>query len=122
MVSRRLGGRLRPSYMHSPIPPLNLVSFVSCWEQPNQPTSSVLKKWPRMVSPKDRGTLNGLVQAGTVTGALITPPLVVWLSFHYGWRAAFVATGLPACSGWPSGLPGMICPSVIRASAPRNCN
>jgi ACS family hexuronate transporter-like MFS transporter len=43
--------------------------------------------------PKDRGTLNGLVQAGTVTGALITPPLVVWLSLHYGWRTAFVATG-----------------------------
>lgn len=43
--------------------------------------------------PKDRGTLNGLVQAGTVTGALITPPLVVWLSLHYGWRVAFVSTG-----------------------------
>jgi ACS family hexuronate transporter-like MFS transporter len=28
-----------------------------------------------------------------VTGALIAPPLVVWLSLHYGWRAAFVFTG-----------------------------
>lgn len=28
-----------------------------------------------------------------MTGALITPGLVVWLSLHYGWRAAFVATG-----------------------------
>src|SRR5262245_49840207 len=43
--------------------------------------------------PKDRGTLNGLVQAGTVTAALITPPLVVWLSLQHGWRAAFVWTG-----------------------------
>jgi MFS transporter, ACS family, aldohexuronate transporter len=43
--------------------------------------------------PKDRGTLNGLVQAGTVTGALITPPIVVWLSERYGWRAAFLFTG-----------------------------
>jgi MFS transporter, ACS family, hexuronate transporter len=43
--------------------------------------------------PKERGTLNGLVQAATVTGALITPPVVVWLSLHYGWRAAFLFTG-----------------------------
>src|SRR4029453_725687 len=43
--------------------------------------------------PKERGTLNGLVQAATVTGALLTPPVVVWLSLHYGWRAAFLLTG-----------------------------
>jgi MFS transporter, ACS family, hexuronate transporter len=43
--------------------------------------------------PRDRGTLNGWVQAGTVTGALLTPPLVVWIAARYGWRAAFVATG-----------------------------
>jgi MFS transporter, ACS family, hexuronate transporter len=43
--------------------------------------------------PKDRGTLNGWVQAGTVTGALLTPPLVVWIAARYGWRPAFVATG-----------------------------
>lgn len=43
--------------------------------------------------PRDRGTLNGLVQAGTVTGAILTPPLVVWLAASYGWRAAFLITG-----------------------------
>jgi ACS family hexuronate transporter-like MFS transporter len=43
--------------------------------------------------PKERGTLNGLVQAATVTGALITPPVVVWLAQKYGWRAAFFFTG-----------------------------
>jgi MFS transporter, ACS family, hexuronate transporter len=43
--------------------------------------------------PKDRGTLNGWVQAGTVTGAIITPPAVVWLADIYGWRAAFLFTG-----------------------------
>jgi ACS family hexuronate transporter-like MFS transporter len=43
--------------------------------------------------PKERGTLNGLVQAATVTGALITPPVVIWLSLRYGWRAAFLFTG-----------------------------
>lgn len=44
--------------------------------------------------PKDRGTLNGWVQAGTVTGAIITPPAVIWLAARYGWRAAFLFTGL----------------------------
>lgn len=43
--------------------------------------------------PKDRGTLNGLVQAGTVTGAILTPPLVIWLAESYGWRIAFLITG-----------------------------
>lgn len=43
--------------------------------------------------PKDRGTLNGWVQAGTVTGAVITPPAVIWLADRYGWRSAFLFTG-----------------------------
>ncbi len=43
--------------------------------------------------PKDRGTLNGLVQAGTVTGAVITPPLVIWMADRWGWRSAFLVTG-----------------------------
>ncbi len=43
--------------------------------------------------PKDRGTLNGWVQAGTVTGAIITPPAVIWLADRYGWRSAFLFTG-----------------------------
>lgn len=43
--------------------------------------------------PGERGTLNGLVQAAAVTGALITPPVVVWLAQKYGWRAAFLFTG-----------------------------
>lgn len=43
--------------------------------------------------PKDRGTLNGLVQAGTVTGAVITPPSVIWIADRYGWRSAFLFTG-----------------------------
>ena len=43
--------------------------------------------------PRDRGTLNGWVQAGTTTGAVIAPPLVVWLALSYGWRFAFLVTG-----------------------------
>ena len=43
--------------------------------------------------PRDRGTLNGWVQAGTTTGAVIAPPLVVWLALNHGWRFAFILTG-----------------------------
>jgi len=42
---------------------------------------------------KDRGTLNGWVQAGTVTGAIITAPVVVWMADRWGWRSAFLFTG-----------------------------
>ena len=42
--------------------------------------------------PRDRGTLNGWVQAGTTTGAVIAPPLVVWLALSYGWRFAFLVS------------------------------
>jgi MFS transporter, ACS family, aldohexuronate transporter len=44
--------------------------------------------------PKDRGTMSGLVQAGAVVGAVLTPPIVLWLMFRWSWRVAFVLTGL----------------------------
>jgi ACS family hexuronate transporter-like MFS transporter len=44
--------------------------------------------------PKDRGTMSGLVQAGAVVGAVVTPPIVLWLMFRWSWRIAFVMTGL----------------------------
>jgi len=43
--------------------------------------------------PKDRGFVNGLVQAGASVGAVIAPPVITTLAAFYGWRAAFVATG-----------------------------
>jgi ACS family hexuronate transporter-like MFS transporter len=43
--------------------------------------------------PKDRSVAIGYFNAGTSLGAMIAPPVVIWLSLSYGWRAAFVATG-----------------------------
>lgn len=44
--------------------------------------------------PKERAFVNGLVQAGATVGAVIAPPLVVFLEKRYGdWRMAFVLTG-----------------------------
>ncbi|WP_321474214.1 MFS transporter [uncultured Paludibaculum sp.] len=42
---------------------------------------------------KDRAVVNGLVNAGAAAGAVVAPPLVVWLATQYGWRFGFVATG-----------------------------
>jgi ACS family hexuronate transporter-like MFS transporter len=43
--------------------------------------------------PKEKGFVNGLVNGGATVGAIIAAPLVVWLSFRFNWRFAFVATG-----------------------------
>jgi MFS transporter, ACS family, hexuronate transporter len=53
--------------------------------------TAVASEW---YPPKERALLNGLANAAAVTGAIITPPLIVWLGLKWGWRAAFVATGL----------------------------
>ena len=46
--------------------------------------------------PRERGTLNGLVQAGAVTGAVVTPPIVVAVFLGIIWarntNAAALAT------------------------------
>jgi ACS family hexuronate transporter-like MFS transporter len=42
---------------------------------------------------KDRSVAMGYFNAGTSLGALIAPPMVIWLSLAYGWRSAFVVTG-----------------------------
>ncbi|MBI4903882.1 MAG: MFS transporter [Acidobacteria bacterium] len=44
-------------------------------------------------TPKERAFVNGLANGGASVGAIIAPPLVVWLYSWLGWRAAFVITG-----------------------------
>lgn len=43
--------------------------------------------------PKERAFANGLVNAAAATGAILAPPLIVWIYSHFGWRMAFVITG-----------------------------
>jgi ACS family hexuronate transporter-like MFS transporter len=42
---------------------------------------------------KERALATGIFNAGTNAGAIITPLVVPWISIHWGWRWAFVATG-----------------------------
>jgi ACS family hexuronate transporter-like MFS transporter len=43
---------------------------------------------------KERSIATGWFTTGTSIGAMIAPPLVIWLSVTWGWREAFVVTGL----------------------------
>jgi len=42
---------------------------------------------------RERALATGIFNSGANIGAILAPLLVPWLTLHYGWRAAFVATG-----------------------------
>ena len=42
---------------------------------------------------RERALATGIFNAGTNTGAIITPLLVPWIALRWGWQWAFVATG-----------------------------
>src|ERR1700733_712154 len=42
---------------------------------------------------KERALATGIFNAGSNVGAILTPLMVPWITIHYGWRTAFVATG-----------------------------
>jgi ACS family hexuronate transporter-like MFS transporter len=43
---------------------------------------------------RERSIATGWFTTGTSIGAMVAPPLVVWLSVIWGWREAFIGTGL----------------------------
>jgi ACS family hexuronate transporter-like MFS transporter len=43
---------------------------------------------------KERALATGIFNAGTNIGAVVAPLTVPWITLHYGWRWAFVMTGL----------------------------
>src|SRR4051794_31050299 len=43
--------------------------------------------------PQERSVAAGWVTTGSSIGAMIAPPLVIWLSLTWGWQAAFMVTG-----------------------------
>lgn len=47
-----------------------------------------------LFEPRDRAKAVGVMLAGISVGALLTPPLVAAIATRYGWRAAFLITGL----------------------------
>jgi MFS transporter, ACS family, aldohexuronate transporter len=43
---------------------------------------------------RERALATGIFNSGTNVGALLTPLAVPWITLHWGWQWAFVATGL----------------------------
>lgn len=61
-------------------------------EAGNWPASvKVVAEW---FPPEERALASGIFNSGSAAGAILAPPVVVWLLLHYGWRQAFVAAGL----------------------------
>ena len=46
------------------------------------------------LKPAERALGNAVNQAGVSLGLMLAPPLATWLAVAYGWREAFVATGV----------------------------
>ena len=42
---------------------------------------------------RERALATGVFNSGTNVGALVTPLIVPWLTYRFGWRMAFIATG-----------------------------
>jgi MFS transporter, ACS family, hexuronate transporter len=45
-------------------------------------------------SAAQRGVATGIFTSGAGIGALIAPPALVFLTLHFGWRSAFIVSGL----------------------------
>ena len=43
---------------------------------------------------KERALATGIFNSGSCIGALVAPPMVVWIAVQWNWRVAFVVTGL----------------------------
>ncbi|GGM89821.1 hexuronate transporter [Dyadobacter beijingensis] len=46
---------------------------------------------------KERAFANGIAIGGSAIGAVVAPPLTIWLSNSYGWRSGFVVPGIIGC-------------------------
>jgi MFS family permease len=47
----------------------------------------------RIMPPEDRVFANGIMMSGGSIGAMIAPPLMIWLANGFGWRMGFIVLG-----------------------------
>jgi ACS family hexuronate transporter-like MFS transporter len=50
----------------------------------------VVAEW---ISPEDRSTAMGIINAGTAVGSVVAPPLIGFVLLHSGWRMVFYLAG-----------------------------
>ena len=62
--------------------------FLGIGEAGNWPAA--LKLTSEWFPPHERSTASGIFNSGSALGAIIVPPLIAVMSFHYGWQATFI--------------------------------
>ncbi len=65
--------------------------FLGIAEAGNFPAS--IKAVAEWFPKKERAFATGIFNSGSNVGALLTPLAVPWITLHWGWEAAFIATG-----------------------------
>jgi ACS family hexuronate transporter-like MFS transporter len=65
--------------------------FLGLGESGNFPAA--IKTVAEWFPQKERSLATGIFNSGANVGAIIAPAIIPWITLHYGWRAAFLATG-----------------------------
>ena len=65
--------------------------FLGAGEAGNFPAA--IKTVAEWFPPRERALATGIFNAGTNVGAVLAPPLVVWVTLKWGWQEAFIFTG-----------------------------
>ncbi len=66
--------------------------FLGLGEAGNLPAA--IKTVADWFPPRDRSLATGIFNSGANLGAVLAPSLVPWVTLRFGWRAAFLSTGL----------------------------
>src|SRR3984885_1857076 len=66
--------------------------FLGIGESGNFPAA--IKTVAEWFPQSERSLATGIFNSGTNVGAILAPLIVPWITIHYGWRAAFLATGV----------------------------
>ena len=66
--------------------------FLGLGESGNFPAA--IKATAEWFAPKERSLATGIFNSGACVGAILAPAIVPWVALHFGWRAAFLTTGL----------------------------
>jgi ACS family hexuronate transporter-like MFS transporter len=65
--------------------------FLGAGEAGNFPAA--IKAVAEWFPKRERALATGIFNAGTNVGAVLAPPIVVWLTLRWGWQEAFIFTG-----------------------------
>jgi ACS family hexuronate transporter-like MFS transporter len=66
--------------------------FLGLGESGNFPAA--IKATAEWFPPKERSLATGIFNSGACMGAILAPAVVPWVALHFGWRAAFLTTGI----------------------------